>query len=175
MSNGTTQQRRVYTGYVGNPNPTERERIMHLLDVYRSTEGFVAQYLPGWIEVSQHEGVKGGLAVIQQREALHAKVMKARLRALGGTPQAKVPEERRQKEVPFFSSPERSDVEKLGVLANLFGDPEEFMKPVTDLVMEIHEDQQSKELLAQIVEDERASIRWIQGMYERLQKAENVV
>ncbi len=41
--------------------------------------------------------------------------------------------------------------------------------------MEIDEDQQSKELLAQIVEDERASIRWIQGMYEKLQKAENVV
>jgi len=172
VSTGTTQQRRVYTGYVGNPNPTERERIMHLLDVYRSTEGFVAQYLPGWIEVSQHEGVKGGLAVIQQREALHARVMEARLRALGGTPSAMVPEERREKEIPFFGSAERSDVEKLRVLANLFGNPEEFMKPVIDLVAGIQEDQQSKELLAQIVEDERVSIRWIQGMYARLRDAE---
>jgi bacterioferritin (cytochrome b1) len=175
VSNNTTPQRRVYAGYVGTPNPTEHERIMHLLDVYRSTEGFVAQYLPGWIEVSQHEGVKGGLAVIQQREALHARVMNARLRALGGTPQAEVPEERRQKEIPFFSSPERSDVEKLGVLANLFGDAEEFMKPVIDLVGAIQDDPQSKELLAQIVEDERASIRWIQGMYQRLQNAEGAV
>ncbi len=174
MSTETTQQRRVYAGYVGKPNPTERERIMHLLDVYRSTEGFVAQYLPRWIEVSQHEGVKGGLAVIQQREALHARVMHARLQALGGTPQAEVPEERRQKEIPFFSSPERSDVEKLGVLSNLFGDAEEFMKPVVDLAAAIRDDLQSKELLAQIVEDERASIRWIQGMYERLRKAEGM-
>ncbi len=175
MSDGTTQQRRVYAGYVGNSNPTERDRIMHLLDVYRSTEGFVAQYLPRWIAVSQHEGVKGGLAVIQQREALHAKVMKARLLALGGTPKARVPEERRQKEIPFFSSPERSDVEKLGVLANLFGNPEEFMKPVIDLAAEIQEDQQSKELLSGIIEDEGASIRWIQGMYERLRTTEGAV
>ena len=36
------------------------------------------------------------------------------------------------------------------------------MKPVIDLSDEIHEDQQSKELLlAQIIDDERASIRWI--------------
>jgi bacterioferritin (cytochrome b1) len=175
VSNNTTPQRRVYAGYVGNPNPTERDRIMHLLDVYRSTEGFVAQYLPRWIAVSQHEGVKGGLAVIQQREALHAKVMKARLLALGGTPQARVPEERRQKEIPFFSSSERSDVEKLGVLANLFGNPEEFMKPVIDLAAEIQEDQQTKELLSGIIEDERASIHWIQGMHQRLHNAEGAV
>ncbi|MBM4257121.1 MAG: hypothetical protein FJ147_14630 [Deltaproteobacteria bacterium] len=172
MSTGTTPQRRVYAGYVGKPNPTERERIMHLLDVYRSTEGFVATYLPRWIAVSQHEGVKGGLAIIQQREALHARVMKARLLALGGAPQARVPEERRQKEIPFFGSADRPDVEKLGVLAKLFGEPEEFMKPVIDLAAEIQEDQQTKELLWGIVEDERASIRWIQSMYERLRDAQ---
>ena len=175
MSTVTTPQRRVYAGYIGKPNPTERERILHLLDVYRSTEGFVAEYLPRWIAVSSHEGVKGGLAVVQQREALHARVMEARLRALGGTPQAIVPEERWQKEIPFFGAAERSDVEKLGVLAKLFGDPEEFMKPVIDLVAAIQEDQQSKELLLGIIEDERASIRWIQGMHQRLQNAEGTV
>ena len=171
----TSQQRRVYAGYAGKPNPTERERIMHLLDVYRSTEGFVSTYLPRWIEVSQHEGVKGGLAVVQQREALHARVMKARLLALGGSPRAKVPEERRQKEIPFFGSPDRSDVEKLQALDRLFGDAEEFMKPVIDLATEIQDDQQTKELLWGIIDDERASIRWIKGMYERLRATEGMV
>ena len=102
MSNSTTQQRRVYTGYVGNPNPTERERIMHLLDVYRSTEGFVAEYMPHWIAVSHDEGLKGGLLMVQQREAAHATSIGARLRALGGTPQAVVPAERREKETTVF-------------------------------------------------------------------------
>jgi hypothetical protein len=147
---------------------------MHLLDVYCSTEKFVAEYLPRWIAVSRHEGVKGGLAVVQQREALHARVMEARLRALGGTPQATVPEERREKEIPFFGSPDRPDIEKLQVLSRLFGDGEQFLKPVIDLVDEIQEDQQTKELMRGIIEDERASIRWIQGMYERLRDAEKL-
>ena len=175
MSATATQQRRVYAGYTGKPNPTERERILHLLDTYCSTEGFVATYLPHWIAVSQHDGVKGGLTIVQQREALHAKVMKARLIALGGTPQAQVPEERRQKEIPFFGAPERSDVEKLGVLDRLFGDAEEFLKPVIELAAEIQDDQQTKELLWGVIEDERASIRWIQGMYKKLSSAEGMV
>lgn len=166
------QQRRVYGGYKGKENPTERERIMHLLDVYRSTERFVAEYMPRWIEVSRHEGLKGGLLTIQQREASHARVLETRLRALGGVPHATVPPERREKEIPFFGSAERGDVEKLQVLANLFGDPDEFLKPLTELIETIHEDQQSKELLRTIVDDERATIKWLVEMYERLRVAE---
>ena len=84
-------QRRVHLGYQGKENPSERERIMHLLDVYRSTEGFVAGYLPRWMAVSTHEGLKGGLLTIHQREASHARTLETRLRALGRVPQATVP------------------------------------------------------------------------------------
>jgi len=166
------QQRRVYGGYQGKANPTEQERIMHLLDVYRSTEGFVAEYMPRWIAVSRHEGVKGGLLMVQKREAAHAEVLETRLRALGGVPQAVVAVERREKEIPFFGSAERSDVEKLQVLANLFGDPEEFLRPLTELIETIHQDQQSKELLRTIADDERATIKWLVEMYEQLRSAE---
>jgi bacterioferritin (cytochrome b1) len=166
------QQRHVYGGYKGKENPTERERIMHLLDVYRSTEGFVAEYMPRWIEASRHEGLKGGLLVIQKREASHAEVLETRLRALGGVPQAVVAAERLEKEIPFFGSTERSDVEKLQVLANLFGDPEEFLKPLTEMIETIHGDQQSKELLRTIVDDERATIKWLVEMHEKLCTAE---
>src|SRR5262245_5082817 len=131
-------QRRVYGGYQGKENPSERERIMHLLDTYRSTEGFVADYLPRWREVSMHEGLKGGLLTIQQREASHARVLEMRLRDLGGEPHAAVPPERQEKEIPFFGSPEKSDVEKLRVLDELFGEPEEFLKPLTELISQIH-------------------------------------
>jgi len=162
------QRRYVYGGYKGKGNPSEREKILHLLDEYRCTEGFVAEYLPKWIEVSPHVGLKGGLHMIQQREAAHARVMAARLRALGEVPRATIPAERREREIPFFGSAERSDVEKLQVLANLFGDPNEFLKPVTDLIEQIQEDQQSKELLRAIMDDERASIKWLVEMYQTL-------
>jgi hypothetical protein len=90
------------------------------------------------------------------------------LQELGGVRQYQIPAERREKELPFFASAETGDVEKLRALANLFGDPTEFLKPVTDLIAEIREDQQSKELLRTIIDDERASIQWLVGMYETL-------
>jgi len=82
-----SQQRYVYIGYQGKENPTE---------------GFVAQYLPKWIDVSTSESVKGGLRTVQGREALHARLMKTRLRELGGESKAQIPEIRREQEVPFF-------------------------------------------------------------------------
>jgi len=166
------QRRTVYGGYKGKANPSEREKIMHLLDQYSCTEGFVAEYLPRWIEVSPSEAVKGGLRTVQSREAAHARLMKARLQELGGARQYNIPAERREKEIPFFASPEKKDVEKLHALATLFGDADEFLRPVTDLIEEIQEDQQSKELLRTIIEDEKASIGWLVGMYKTLSTVE---
>jgi hypothetical protein len=168
----TRQRRTVYGGYQGKANPSEREKILHLLDQYSCTEGFVAEYLPRWIEVSPNEAVKGGLRTVQSREAAHARLMKARLQELGGARQYTIPAERREKEIPFFASPEKQDVEKLQALATLFGDADEFLKPVTDLIAEIQEDQQSKELLRTIIEDEKASIGWLVGMYKTLSRVE---
>ena len=103
--NSESQQRYVYIGYQGKENPTERERLLHLLDTYNTTEGFVAQYLPKWIDVSTSESVKGGLHTVQGREALHARLMKTRLRELGGESKAQIPEIRWEQEVPFFPRP----------------------------------------------------------------------
>jgi hypothetical protein len=90
---------------------------------------------------------------------------------LGERAQAEVSEERRQKEIPFFSSAQISDREKLQVLANLFGNPDAFLKPVTDLVNDISEDLQTKELLRTIADDEYESIKWIQAMSKALNQA----
>lgn len=167
-SKSKPQQHYVYIGFQGKNNPTERDRIVHLLDTYSTTEGFVAQYLPKWIDVSPNETVKGGLRTVQAREAAHARLMKARLHELGESSKAKIPEERREKEIPFFASSEHSDEEKLKVLVDLFGDGEEFLKPVTELINKITDDLQTKELLRTILDDERESVGWIQEMHEAL-------
>lgn len=166
--NSNQQQRYVYIGYQGKDNPTERDRIEHLLDTYSTTEGFVAQYLPKWIDVTSNETVKGGLRTVQAREAAHARLMKARLLALGGSSKAKIPEERREKEIPFFGSSEHTDEEKLKVLVDLFGDGEEFLRPVTEVINQITDDLETKELLRTILDDERESVGWIQRMYQEL-------
>lgn len=161
-----TPRRQVYGGYKGKENPSERERILHLLDEYRCSEGFVSEYLGQWIELSSNEALKGGLRTIRERESAHSRLLEARLRELGGEPRATIPPERREQSLALFASAEKSDADKLQALATLFADPVDFMKPVTDLVEQIQEDQQSKELLRTIVDDEWASISWLVGMYK---------
>ena len=172
-NNPSSEQRYVYIGYQGKDKPTERDLIVHLLDNYSTTEGFVAQYLPKWINVSPNESVKGGLRTVQSREAAHARLMKSRLRELGESLNAEIPKHRRENEMPFFASPENTDVEKLKVLSDLFGDGEEFLKPVTEVINQITDDLQTKELLRTILDDERESVAWIQGMYQSMVKALN--
>jgi len=171
-----TEQRRrrlqVYNGYKGKSNPSERERIMHLLDEYRCTEGFVAEYLARWLEISNHENVRGGLRMIQEREAAHTRLLESRLRELGGLPRCTVPAEQRMQLMNFYASAERTDVEKLQSLAILFQDPVDFLQPLVDLIAQIREDQHSKELLRTILDDEKATIHWLVEMYHTCSTAE---
>jgi len=171
MKETTSPRRQVYGGYKGEENPTERERIMHLLDEYRCSEGFVAEYVGRWIELSHNDGVKGGLRTIREREAAHARLLEARLRELGGVPQATLPEERRGQAMALYASTEKTDEEKLRALAILFQDPVDFLKPVTDLIEQIEEDLQSKALLRTIIDDEQVSISWLVEMYHTLRTA----
>lgn len=153
-----SQQRYVYNG---KGHASEREMIMSLLDEFRCTENFASEYLARWIEVSDQECVKGGLRTVQQRETFHARLLEARLRELGGVPQCTVPEERREKEMGFYASAEKSDLEKLQSIATWLKDPAEVLKPFTDVIAQIQEDQHTKELLRTIIDDEMSSIRWL--------------
>lgn len=166
--NAAPEQRYVYVGYQGKENPTERDRILHLLDTYSTTEGFVAQYIPKWIEVSPSETVQGGLRTVQGREALHARLMKKRLVELKGESNATIPEVRKEKEVPFFASPDHTDVEKLKVLSDLFGDGEAFLSPVMEVANSIEDDPLTAEMLRTILDNEMESITWVQEMYRVL-------
>jgi Mn-containing catalase len=157
VKNGSGQG---YT-YNGKTHATEREMIMHLLDEARCAENFAAEYFNRWIEVSDQECVRGGIRMVQQRENFHAQILEARLRELGGTPQCTVPQERRDKELPFYASAEKRDLEKLQSIASRLTDPAAALKPVTDVIAQIKEDQQSKELLKSFVDDEMSSIKWL--------------
>jgi len=147
--------------YNGQSHATEREMIMHLVDEFRCGENFAAEYLNKWIEASDQECVKGGLRVVQQREAYHAQILEARLRELGGVPQCTVPQERRDKELPFYSSTDTKDAQKLLSLTSRITDAATILKPLTDAIAQIQEDQQSKELLRSLIDDEMSSVKWL--------------
>ena len=161
-------RRRVYAGYQGKPNPSERDRIVHLLQAYRSTESFNAHYLPKWAEASTDEGLKGGLRMVQAREGVHARLMRERLRELGETTFIEVSQERHDQQVPFFASREKTDLEKLAFLGHVFEDVDDFFKPITDLISDIKEDLQTREMLRTILDDEYATVQWFAQMQRGL-------
>jgi hypothetical protein len=145
----------------GKSYASEREMLQHFLDEYRCAENFASEYLNCWSEVSDQACVKGGLRVIQQREAYHAKLLEERLRELGGAPQCTVPTEQRKKEMDLYASKEKKDVEKLQYVANQITDLPKALKFITDVIDQIQEDQQSKELLRSLVQDEFSSGQWL--------------
>jgi bacterioferritin (cytochrome b1) len=147
--------------YNDKPVGSEREMIMQLLDEFRCREDFAAEFFNRWIEVSDQECARGGLRVIQQREAYHAKVLEERLRELGGIPQCTVSAERRENDVAFYASKDKTDAEKLLAATSRITDPAQALKYITSVIDQIHEDQQSKELLRSLVQDEMSSIAWL--------------
>lgn len=147
--------------YGGKSHATEREMIMHLLDEYRCAENFASEYLGCWNEVSDQECVKGGLRVIQRREAYHAQLLEERLRELGGTPQCTVAAEQRTKEMGIYASKDKNDCEKLEYVADQIQDLPKVLSFITDVIDQIQEDQQSKELLRSLVQDEMSSAQWL--------------
>jgi hypothetical protein len=145
----------------GKAHASEREMLMHFLDEYRCAENFASEYLNCWSEVSDQACVKGGLRAIQQREAYHAQLLEARLRELGGSPQCTVPTQQREKEMALYASKDKKDVEKLQYVASQIPDLPKALKFITDVIDQIQEDQQSKELLRSLVQDEMSSGQWL--------------
>jgi hypothetical protein len=155
----------TYVGILGlGPTSfsTEREMVLYLLDEFRCAENFAAEFLNRWIEISDQDWVKGGLRVLQQREVYHARLLEARLRELGGTARCAVPAARRELELSFYSSTETDDADKIrSIFASLEGkDISTVLKPLTDAIDQIQEDQHTKEMLRALIDDEMASSKW---------------
>lgn len=146
---------------------SEREMVMYLLDDYRCVEGFAAQYLGAWKDISKEACVTGGLRTVCGREQLHADLLEARLRELGGTPQCEVPPERLA-EMDYYGSEAHSDIEKLGKIASRLQEPEKVLQFLTQAIGQIEEDRDTRELLATILDDERSTIQWVLASWEEL-------
>lgn len=146
---------------------SERDMLLFLLDDYRCVEGFAARYLGVWKDVSTEACVTGGLRTVCGREQLHADLLEARLRELGGAPQCKVPEARLA-DLTYYGSASHSDIEKLGKIAARLQDPEKVLAFLTEAIAQIDDDRDTRELLATIVDDERATIKWVLDAWQTL-------
>lgn len=161
---GTMQ---TYT-YKDKQFTSEPDMVLYLLDEYRCLEGFAARYLGAWKAVAQEDCVRGGLRTVCGREQLHADLLEARLRELGGTPQCTVPAERLA-DLEYYSSAAHSDRDKLGKIAARLQQPEKILQFLTQAIAQIDTDRDTRELLATILDDERATIKWVLESWETLQ------
>ncbi len=147
--------------FKGKSYTSEREMLVAFLDEYRCAENFASEYLGSWNDVSREECVKGGLRTIQQREAFHAQLLEARLKELGGGVQCSVPTEQREKEMAVYAAEDKTDAEKLGYVAGQIQDLPKALRFITDVIDQIEDDQQTKELLRSMVQDEMSSGQWL--------------
>jgi hypothetical protein len=157
---------KAYT-YKGKSFTSERDMVLYLLDDYRCGEGFAARYLGAWQAIAHEPGVAGGLRTVCGREQLHADLLAARLRELGGIPQCEVPPERLA-DLEYYSSTAYSDVEKLERIARRVHDPEKVLQVFTDTIAQIEDDPETRELIATILDDERSTIKWILESWKSL-------
>jgi bacterioferritin (cytochrome b1) len=151
--------------YKGQQFDSESAMLLHLLDEYRCIEGFAARYLGAWRAVSEDPGIAGGLRTVCGREQLHADLLEARLRELGGTPRCEVPPERLA-DLEYYSTTDHSDAEKLGKIATRLQDPDKVLQFLTEAIAQIDTDRETRELLATILDDERATIAWFRHTWE---------
>ena len=161
---------KTYT-YKGQNFDSEHDMVMYLLDDYRCVEGFAAQYLGAWKAISKEACVTGGLRTVCGREQLHADLLEARLRELGGTPQCEVPQERLA-DMSYYGSEDHSDLDKLGRIASRLQEPEKVLQFLTQAIEQIEDDRDTRELLATTLDDERSTIQWVLASWEDLQQTQ---
>ena len=136
---------------------TERTRVITLLDELQAAERAGAAALGEWAAGCRDPALRGGLQVLGARDAAHAALAEARLRALGGEPSAQAGRNL-QSLCSVLGTPDVSDRSKLTLLLSRF--PDRVHDPFVQFASQLT-DEETRALLETIGDDERASLRWL--------------
>jgi hypothetical protein len=128
-----------------------------LLDELQAAEAAGADALGHWLATCSDPALRGGLRVIQARDAAHARMAQRRLAALGATPRQEVSRQLAQL-CGVLAAPDVSNRSKLAILLSRF--PSEKSDPVSTLLHDLDDDE-TRALLETIRDDDRASVRWL--------------
>ncbi len=150
--------------------PSEQARAVALLDELQAAERAGAEALLHWTTSCREPALRGGLRVIAARDAAHATLAEARLRALGGEPAAQA-SRTLVALCGVLAAPEMSDRSKLTLLLARF--PSQLYDPFAELTRRIEHDDETRALLETIGDDERASLRWLREASETLPLVED--
>ena len=151
----------------GGSGPMSTAEIIEFLDGYRVAEATAAAGFGAWIATSATDCLRGGLRVVQLREAAHAKLFDERIKELGGSVKAEASEELEAFLIGTLGDPDKSDAEKLQSFAAQAGDPKG-IEQLEGFAARMDADQETQFLLRAVIQDERASIEFLNQACELL-------
>jgi hypothetical protein len=147
---------------------TERAMLLRFLDDFRAAETFGGVVLSSWIDVARDRELRGGLRVVCEREAMHGRLLGARLAEIGGRCEKSLPETARETARARFGARDVSDADKIREIVRRLVDVDAAVAPIREVMDQITEDRETRDLLASILEDEAATVRWFHATAERL-------
>jgi bacterioferritin (cytochrome b1) len=137
------------------------EEVIEYLDQFRANEALGEAALGAWVEVCQDDCLRGGLRTIQMREGMHAHLLAERVKELGGSPKAEIPEAIHNAAMAQSASTGKSDAEKLVAFMTQFPDCDTALKPIVDMVKRLDDDPETQSLLRTICQDERSTLEFL--------------
>jgi DNA-binding ferritin-like protein len=137
------------------------EEVIRFLDGFRAGEALGEASLGAWIEVCTTPCLKGGLRTVQCREGMHARLLEARMKELGGSPEHEIPEAIYNAAMVGSASTEKSDAEKVLEFVSRFPDIDEALRPIHEMADRLDDDQETQSLLRTIAQDERSTLEFL--------------
>jgi len=142
--------------------------VLRFLDSLRAAEAAGAAVVDAWVAVCPLPSLRGGLRTIAEREAGHAALLEERLRELGGTCDAVVPEAMRGAAVGRFGSPAVADEEKLALVLARYPEETTVRRPIVHVLDQLDPDLETRELLRLVAEGEGATVAWLRAYHASL-------
>jgi hypothetical protein len=138
--------------------PSERARVIGLLDAFQAAERAGAEAVGSWIGACGNDRLRAGLRVIRTRDRRHAALAEWRLRALGAEPRARVSRDLAAV-CGVVADPGVSDRSKIDLLLGRV--PPNAESPLAEFARAIEDDAETRALFESIADDERSSLRWL--------------
>lgn len=151
-----------------NDDRAGQREVLAFLDGFRANEALGEASLGAWIAVCQDPCLKGGLRTVQCREGMHARLLEARLKELGGSPNFEVPEEVYARAMRGAASTETSDARKLLDFTAQFPDIDAALAPIGRMADRLDDDPETQSLLRTIMQDERSTLEFLSGACAQL-------
>lgn len=158
---------RLETHLASTGGPT-RDATVRFLDEFAAGEAFGEELLGAWIAASPTECLRGGLRTIQMREAMHARLLRERIKELGGSACHELPEKLRDAALETIGGTRLSDPEKLRAFLSQSSDVDAALAKLNDFIAHLGNDQETRSLLQTIEQDERSTLLWLTAACEQL-------